>query len=256
MRVLFASEILSAPVVLLLGASGAGKTTALGALAAAGHRVGVLDIEGKTEGIQKHRPLLFVPEDYDEALATLEMLKNPTERQRVVQRATDGAWDDIDILGVDSLLEVAKLVDKRRRVKYPRESVSRDEAWAQWDDYGNEIKDFVDLVRDVASTRSEAPIGVVATLGEVVEYKPNGKPMYRTLIKGKQAGPYVPFAFSYVLRLWVQEDDEAGEKNFMCDSVGLGLKGPGLEYLPGRVGLAADGFAKIWECLQRSLGRD
>ncbi len=229
------------PCSLITGASGSGKTRTIGSLLRAGLRVGLADIEGKSDIILKERPAVFTVPTRAHVGALLAIMRDTKQRRALVARTTDGEWEDIDILAVDGLLEYESLLDSDLKVEFPRGSSEKD-GWARWDEYGTKILNFTRLLRDLATFKTPDPIGVMVTLGTPQEVTKLGQIRDVIPIKGNIAPQRFPFMFTFILHL--RSMAQAGQAKFVLDTVGNELwmaKGPGPSVLPATIDITEPG---------------
>ena len=143
-------KLVSKPSLLLKGPTGAGKTDTLGKLAADGLRVLDVDIERRGENVQKYGVLFAYPETLDDLRELLiDVLPNREKRQELVKRLSDGKLGDIDVVGIDSIVEVLDLLDRELRGEYPTKG--GDKSYERWDQYGIRGVGFAKACRDLAS---------------------------------------------------------------------------------------------------------
>jgi hypothetical protein len=238
------SKLSTAPSLCIRGESGSGKTHSVGVLAEAGYKVAVLDIEGRTEAIQKYRPLIQPVTTRAEVLEFIDLMMCPDDRRRYVKSFRPD-WSDLDIVAIDSLLEYESLLDTDMRVKFP--SKSGDGSYARWDAYGLDLISLFARVRDIASSKNPSPVGVIVTAGEFRTVTRTGDTMFEIPIRGTQAPPRLPFYFSCVFRL--ESIVEESKAQWIMTTAGPGLKGPGTDILPARATLQRDSFVRVWERL-------
>lgn len=233
------------PSVLLRGVSGAGKTTAIGHLCMGGLRVAVVDLEGRTETIERYRPLI-IPVRSLKALDTVNaIMADPDVRSEFIKDKTDGEWDDIDIIAYDGLMEIGAILDRTMAQKYGKTGYTR------WEELGLELVGYCDVMRSLSSSTQKKPLGVIATLGEAE--MDDGSDEMKIVVRGRYAIPRIPFYFTYVFRL-SPSIDERGEARWTLISVGKNLKGPGSDFLPPVVDITGtDGFYKVWQRLEKHM---
>lgn len=246
---------MGAPSVLLTGPSGSGKTDALGKLQQAGYRVAVIDLERRTENIHKYGPLIVTPTDVEQADRLIDAFLDTKTRQSYVQEQTQGKWEDIDVLGYDSLFEYETLLDRDLKIKYA--SKSGDSSFQRWDDYGNSILGLCTKLKRLAGLHQDyRPVGVVVTLGANETIGPLGDKRYDLMIRGRVAPPRLPFQFTYVFRVTSQLTQDGKQVEYVLETAGNGLKGPGTGVLPPRVLVNDDGFVKAWKLLEKNIRGD
>lgn len=251
--------MMARPSLLIKGPTGAGKTNSIGALLQAGLRVAVIDIEGRSENIQKHQPLLIMPENVEEISEIIGnaenlkrfpgILRDTKTREAFVQKHS--SWQDIDVLAFDSILELAYLTDRRLNAKYPREKATRDSSWARWDEFGWTLVAIAKNIRYLSSAYMDKPLTTISTLGEVEDKDAYGNPTFKPLIRGNIAGPNIPFVFTYIFRQYATEPDEDGRVRWMLQTAGKGLKPPEPGVLPHLAELSKNGFANVYESLMQ-----
>lgn len=246
---------MGAPSILLTGPSGSGKTDSLGKLQQAGYKVAVIDLERRTENIHKYGPLIITPANLEQADRLVDVFLNENARREYIAQQTEGEWHDIDILGYDSLFEYETLLDRDLKVKYA--SKSGDSSFQRWDDYGNAILGLCTKLKRLAGLRQNyRPVGVVVTVGANETLDPLGNKRYDLMIRGRIAPPRLPFQFTYVFRVTSNLTQDSKQVEYVLETAGSGLKGPGTNVLPPRVLVNDDGFVKAWKILEKNIRGD
>jgi hypothetical protein len=211
---------LALPSLLLLGASGSGKTDGIKKLAMAGFKLAVIEIEPKMFGLQKYKPLRLrickpvkvgngyrlptYTERYDRLMRHLDGLR--VGKYRVTP---DGK--PVDLLAYDGLTEAADIIHARKKGSKIKGDLD------SWMATGLATIDLFKDLRDAAGVASDEmglpPVGIVATCGESSPKRLDikGKTSYierdKPVLPGNMALDRLPFVFEVIWRLSGGEDD-------------------------------------------------
>lgn len=242
------------PTILIKGESGAGKTYSIGSLLSAGYRVCVADMEKKLASLLKYRPLIQPINQRSEFIELMDVCRDPSKRKEWAKRRTNGEWDDIDIVAVDSIGEYVWQLDESLRIEFAGE-VNK---FKRWDEYGRKIINWARYLRDTASVATTDPIGVVVTMPITFETTNLGMRVEKYPIQGNVAPDRLPQYFDYVLVQGAKIEN--GKALYYLQTVsieGITAKGPGSHILPAVVDITQPGalsFADVYTklCLHLS----
>lgn len=209
-------DMVGAPSILVIGASGTGKTTGITQMLEKGVRVLLIDIEDKTQAFRGHRPpTVAIGEPVVEKATGAKRPPTDIERyQRLLafrDKLANGGYRDhkgvpFDIVAGDGLMEAMQLIAANWRKNMPRaESTGSKDTFAMYDRIGT---DGLDLLRDIKRAAAASahlygwrPLGMYWTCGE--QLLDNG--MYVPQLPGKQTGNNLPYPFEAVFRLAVRD---------------------------------------------------
>jgi hypothetical protein len=218
---------LARPCVTLQGASGSGKTHAIGSMFEAGYNGLVLAAEPKMQGIMRHRPLtVFLGAPVDGRPPTV--MQKYDRLMRFRDALSEGKYREhkgkaIDFISTDGFLEIGQIIYRDGKVKRPiSKSTGEQNTFALWDKVAEDGVDFFQSCRDAAGLASTIfgfpPVGFVATVGEHIEYSKTGTVRYEPLFPGRKAPEMLPYMFETVIRLACRNND--GKYEFVAHTIG------------------------------------
>lgn len=209
------------PSLLLLGASGSGKTDVAKKLAMAGFTMGIVEIEPKTFGLAKYKPLKIplcrpigtrmptMIERYDRLMRHMDDL-------RLGGCRVGPKGESIDLLFYDGLTEAADIIHAHSTGSSMKPDL---DAWMAT---GRRTIDMFRELRDAAGVASESmglpPVGIVATCGEASPKRLDikGKTTYVDrdvpVLPGNTALVRLPFVFEVIWRLGAGMNDTGGHE--------------------------------------------
>lgn len=248
-------SVKSKPSLLLTGPSGAGKTDSIGKLALGRHddevnipglRVLHVDVEKRGTNIQKCGVLAVHVSELDDLRKFLvDVMPDGERRREFVKEYSKGVMEDVDVIGIDSLMEVLAMLDGDLGREFP--SKTEGKSYERWGQYGSRGVGFVKACRDLSCGNLGEAVGVIVTLGLQKKVSPVGEIYYEDFVKGNIVGPHLPFCFDYVFRLVANFDGE--NVHHLLYTAGDGLKGPGTDILPPVCDVTGFGMCTVWDRL-------
>ncbi len=158
------------PSLLLTGATGTGKTDAIGKLCEAGFNLVVLMVEDKRASLQRWKPEIIDINKITESGTQKRMPTEPEKYDRLMRfldKLRSGGYREysgkiVDILAVDSLTEIADVLLGGLQPKY-----SASDTLKMWGMVGDKTIEFFKSMRDAAgvaaSKMGTRPMGIVCT---------------------------------------------------------------------------------------------
>lgn len=217
--------------VLLIGASGTGKSHALGEVMRHGYSGLILALEPKIQAFAKYKPkTIFL----GEPVKTGGSHRAPTPKEmydrlmRFKDMLGEGKWrahdgKPFDFIGIDGFLELGDVIYRYWKQNKPvAQSTGSDNSFAMWDNIAERSIDFFKALRDAAGFASAIyglpPVSVIATIGEEPITDKMGSVRHIPLFPGKKASTTLPYCFEAVIRLSVRNID--GTAQYVAHTVG------------------------------------